>query len=85
MPLEQDWASAKVGLLKLAEDGLERTFEIVTQDPNVKSEYFEDNSVVLFGKSESNSFQSRKKEGFGHLVIFPFLSLNSQFTRHYRT
>lgn len=47
VPLEQDWESAKVGLLKLAEDGLERTFEIVTQDTAVKFPYFEDNSIDI--------------------------------------
>ena len=80
MPLEQDWASAKVGLLKLAEDGLERTFEIVTQDVAVEIPYFENNSVVLFGKGESNSFQSRKRRGLWALSDIPVFI--PQFTIH---
>ncbi len=85
VPLEQDWASAKVGLLKLAEDGLERTFEIVTQELAIDTPYFENNNIELFGKGESNSFQSHKRRGLWALsdipVFIPQFTINSPLPR----
>ena len=79
VPLEQDWASAKVGLLKLAEDGLERTLEIITQDTSVRLDFF-DNSVEIFDKGNLTSFKSCKRRGLSALSDIPVFV--PQFTIH---
>ena len=71
VPLEQDWENAKVGLFKLVEDGLERTFEIVTQDKSAKSPHFEDKSIEIFDKGKLGSFQSRKRRNLSALSDIP--------------
>lgn len=80
VPLDNDWESAKVGLFKLVEDGLERAFEIVSQDTAVTIPYFKDNSIEVFDGGKVTSFQSRKRRGLYTLSDIPVFI--PQFTIH---
>ncbi len=71
--IEQDWVNAQISLLKLAEDGLERTFELVSQEEAPRNlPIFEDNDVLLIAeKNKQFSFQSGKRGSYEALSDIP--------------
>lgn len=72
VPSDQDWENARIGILKLAEDCLERTFEITAQEKTASSiPIYHDNKIELFTNGKRSAFQSRKRKGMAALSSIP--------------
>ena len=72
VPLDQDWGNARIGLLKLVEDCLERAFEVVAQEAtDYTIPVYVDNKIEVFNKGKFSAFQSRKRKSLSALSNIP--------------